>query len=160
MSSFDKIDWEIINCLGENVRMSAAEIARRVGIERRTVLNRLKKLLNEEIVKPTIIFSPQIFGYKIIVDIFLTVDPDKEEKIVEVLRELPEVVYLAYSSGEHDISVQCVFKDSNSLYNFKRELVVKLPGIRRLEIVFTPKVLISPCQWKPSIKDFKNIKKD
>jgi Lrp/AsnC family leucine-responsive transcriptional regulator len=40
----DTINWNILNCLQENARMSNAEIGRRVGISSPAVNERVKKM--------------------------------------------------------------------------------------------------------------------
>ena len=158
MKKLDKVDWEIAKCLKEDVRMPAAEIARRLGITDKTVRNRIKKLVDLGVFEPYALFSREKFGYKIVVDVFLTVDLHYEENVINILLKRPEVVYVAYSSGEQDISIQAVFKNSDHSYKFLKEIIPSLPGLKKVRTVFALKVLKTPCQWQPAEEDFKNTK--
>jgi DNA-binding Lrp family transcriptional regulator len=153
MVQLTDLDQRIIGCLLQNVRLPASEVARRVGSNERTVRNHIDKLMAKGVFRPSAVLSPEALGFSISVDIFITLDPTKEDEAIETLLRHPQVTYLAYSSGEQDISVQAVFKDSNQLYIFMRNELSAIPGIKSSRTVLTAKVLKSPSQWAPVLSD-------
>jgi len=149
MEHLSDLDRRIIGCLLQNVRLPASEVARRVGSNERTVRNHIDRLIARGVFRPSAVLSPEALGFSISVDIFITLDPAQENEAIETLLRHPQVTYLAYSSGEQDISVQAVFTDSNQLYTFMRNELSAVPGIKGSRTVLTPKILKSPCQWAP-----------
>ncbi len=65
--NIDSLNWNILNCLQENARMSNAEIGRRVGISSPAVNERIRKMEDAGIIN----------GYKMVVSPFETCKGNK-----------------------------------------------------------------------------------
>ena len=147
------LDRRIIRLLQRNGRASSAEISRQLGVSERTVRNRIKRMVERGAITPTVVVNHQHFGYRTAVDIFCEADLNEMEEIGRVLSQLPEVNYIAYSTGDQDISIQALLKSSDAVYEFTQRLA-NIPGIRRTKTVLVPRILKNTYEWIPPETDF------
>jgi DNA-binding Lrp family transcriptional regulator len=111
------------------------------------------------VIHPTVVVDPKVFGYKTAVDIFCETDINKLEEIGQILLQLPEVVYVAYATGDQDISLQALLESSDDIFEFMQKLI-KIPGIQRTKTVIVPRILKGSYQWIPTEDDFEEYKGD
>ena len=67
--------------------------------------------------------------------------------------QLPEVNYIAYATGDQDISIQVLLESSDAIYEFTQKLV-KISGIHRTKTVVVPRILKNTFEWIPPEDDF------
>jgi len=158
MSETDKIDRQIIECLMQDGRMPAAEIARQVGgITERIVRYRINRMIAAGIFQIRPIVNPQMFSLTTRADVFLEVETDSIQKVAHAVSEFENVTYVACSIGETDVSFQLVAKDTGEVYRFVTEVIGKIPGVRKTTTSIVPIVLKDVYQWRvpPSIDSAK-----
>jgi DNA-binding Lrp family transcriptional regulator len=93
--------------------------------------------------------NPSAFGYLLAVDIFCELEMGSQDSAIEAIGMLKEVTYLAYSTGEADISIQAIFKDSEEMHQFITAKLHKVPGIRRTRTVLVPRIVKETYEWVP-----------
>jgi Lrp/AsnC family transcriptional regulator for asnA, asnC and gidA len=149
MSENDQFDQKIVEYLMENGRMPAAEIARRIGggISERIVRYRIERLINDKVIQIRPIVSPQAFGLTTRADVVLEVDSDAIMDVAHKAMAYECVSYVACSTGEMDVSIQVVAKDTVEIYRFVTEVIGKMPGVRRTTTSIVPIVLKDVYQW-------------
>ena len=152
--NLDKLDHDIIHALHKDARASATEIARLTGANERTIRKRIDRLVEEQVIRLTAILNPVTFGYVTAADIFLEVDPDREEEVIKTLMAMPEVTYLAFGQGTNDISVEARFKDNDALREFIRRTLANMEGVTVTRYAFVPRILRNIDEWMPPIEDF------
>ena len=149
MYEINKIDVRIVNLLLENGRMTASEIARRVGdISERAVRYRIERMLRENMIKISAVVRPAAFGLTITADVWLEVESDKIREVAEKMATFENVTYVACSIGETDVSIQVVARDTEEVYRFVTEVVRKVPGVRRTTTSIVPVILKDVYQWR------------
>ena len=149
MYEIDKIDVRIVNLLLENGRMTASEIARRVGdISERAVRYRIDRMLRENMIKISAVVRPAAFGLAVTADVWLEVESDKIREVAEKMATFENVTYVACSIGETDVSIQIVARDTEEIYRFVTEVVRKVPGVRRTTTSIVPVILKDVYQWR------------
>jgi DNA-binding Lrp family transcriptional regulator len=151
---FDSLDYKIILALNEDARMPASEIARLTGANERTVRKRIERLVAQEIIRLTAIVNPIAFGYVTAADIFLEVEPDQEEQVLQALMAMPEVTYVAFGQGTNEVSVEARFKDNDLLREFIRHRLAALPGVTVTRYTLVPRILRNIDEWLPSADNF------
>ena len=152
--SFDELDHQIILELHADVRKSSSEIARKVCANERTVRKRVERLVEMKAIRPTVIVEPEVFGYITATDIFLEVDPQYEQDIINKLNALQTVSYLAYGQGTGEISLETRFRSIEELRQF---LSFTLPSISHLKVkgyALVPRILKNIDDWLPGNEDF------
>ena len=156
-SRIDEIDREILNCLRENARIQCSEIARRLGnMTARAIRNRLDRLISEGIIGLNAGTLPERLGFVISADIFVEVEPGKIKEVAANLCALDEVIYVALSLGETDISVTVVAASMESLQAFITDNLHQIPGVRKTKTYILTKILKNSCNW-PFPKDLPQV---
>lgn len=115
----DKRDLDIIRLLLENSRLSAREIARRLGISTGTVQARLARLEAKGVIKNyTITLDMEKLGYQFPVIMDIRVSEGKIRDVERALSKLSNVYAVYDVTGEYDISVIAWFRERSQLDSF------------------------------------------
>lgn len=149
MSKFDSLDRLILTLLNRDARLSSAAIARQTGASERTINNRIKRLIESKAVQPTAVVDPAAFGYSLAIDIFCELEVGHQEQVLQALLELPEISYIAISTGDQDLSLQALFKDSEAMHAFITHKLHQVPGMRRTRTVLIPRIIKGSFRWLP-----------
>ncbi|MFX1304730.1 MAG: Lrp/AsnC family transcriptional regulator [Promethearchaeota archaeon] len=129
--SMDEVDKRILNILQKNDKISYRELAEKLKLAASTIHNRVKKMIEEEIIKQFgAIVDPVKIGYNTIAIVGLSVDPTKMNKIAEKIASYNETQLVAISSGDHDIIAQIIAKDEKTLWNFINIKIKTINGIK------------------------------
>jgi Lrp/AsnC family transcriptional regulator, regulator for asnA, asnC and gidA len=149
MYEIDEKDVKIVNLLLEDGRMTASDIARKLGdISERAVRYRIDRMVAEGVIRVSAIVSPQAFGLTTYADVWLEVESDKILEVANKMAEFQNVSYVACSIGETDVSIQVVAKDTAEVYRFVTEVVRKVPGVRKTTTSIVPIILKDVYQWR------------
>jgi Lrp/AsnC family transcriptional regulator for asnA, asnC and gidA len=149
MSENDQIDQKIVELLMEDGRLSAAEIARRMGggISERVIRYRIDRMIKDRVMQIRPIVNPQAFGLTTRADVVLEVEADAIMDVAQKATKYECVTYVACSIGEMDVSIQVVAKDTAEVYRFVTEVIGKMPGVRKTTTSIVPIVLKDVYQW-------------
>ena len=149
MYEIDITDKNIINLLMEDGRMSASEIARRIGgISQRVIRYRIERIVKEGYIQISAITNPKSLGYLVTADVFLEVESGAIMDVAKKASEFECVSYVACSIGDRDISIQIVGHDTNEIYEFVTNVIGKIPGVRKTTTSIVPLVLKDVYQWR------------
>ena len=144
----DDIDRRIVSFLLTDGRMPSSDLARRIGnVSERTVRYRIERLIAEGIVHVGAVINPKALGLVVIADIWIEVVPGHLRRVAESLAALPQVSYVAYSTGERDLSIQVYARDNDELHHFVSEIVGNIPGVARTSTMLVPEKVKDVHQW-------------
>lgn len=149
MAKFTELDRQILERLNRNGRLTSAELARELGVVERSVRYRLNRLIAEGVARPVLVLNPAAFGYDLVVDVVCEVDMSQQQQVIEAIKNMPEVSYMAYSTGEQDISFQALFRNSEEMHHFITGRLHTIPGIRRTRTALVPRIIKDTYQWLP-----------
>ena len=132
----DDISLKILGLLQENARMSYTEIGQKIGMASTSVKERIEKMEDAGIIKQyTIKLDDEKLGYPIDAIITLSCSgayTPKEQVIVDMLSEYPQVLEVSRISGKNDFLVKvCV----QSMEEYK-EINDKLGKFGQIETSF------------------------
>jgi DNA-binding Lrp family transcriptional regulator len=97
-------DDALLSLLREDARAPTAEIARRLGLSRTTVQNRIARLEAEGVIRGyTVRVDDEHERQRIRAHIMLTIRPKQMPSVVRALQAMPEVRVLYSISGGHDM---------------------------------------------------------
>ena len=133
MEGPDKLDLKIISILREDGRTSNAGIARKVGVSEGTVRRRLKNLVQEEFIQVVALPDAAKMGNNSQALLGVQVDPDKVDVVADAIKSLPEVTWVAVTTGSYDIFAWATLPSAEALGIFLRAKVGIVPGVRRTE---------------------------
>jgi Lrp/AsnC family transcriptional regulator for asnA, asnC and gidA len=130
----DDLDRKIIALLGVDGRLSASEVAARVGgVSERTARNRISALLQSKMITIGAFPDPTAMGLEVQADVMIEVEPGMVESVALVLGEYDEVGYLASTTGRFNLSAAISVASQAALLDFCENAVGKLQGVRRVE---------------------------
>lgn len=150
MYEIDVIDTEIVNLLMEDGRMNAADIARRLGgkVSERAVRYRIKRMLEDEVIRISAIINPHTIGFQVIADVFIEVETGYIDSVARKLSGHENVSYVACSIGDRDISIQIIARNNAEVYYFATDYIGKLPGVRKTTTSIVPITMKDVYQWR------------
>ncbi len=129
----DYTDNEIIKILEKDGRSSNAKIAREVGVSEGTIRRRLRRLVEEEVIKIKAVPDLGKMGYPTTALIGLQTAPGKLDAVADAIRDMNDVHYVAITTGAFDVFA-CVAKPSTEeLGVFLRTKIGTIPGVTRTE---------------------------
>ncbi len=152
--TFDKLDYQIIQALRANARVSASVIARKLGANERTIRKRIDWLVQEGVIRLTAVMNSETFGYITAADIFLEADPKREQEIINKLMGMPEITYIACGFGSGEISIEARFKSNEQFREYILTTLPQIPGLTVTRYTLVPKILRNIDEWIPPIDDF------
>lgn len=136
----DKLDFEILSILQEDGRMSFTVIADRLKISVGTARTRLNKLIEDGMVNIIGRVDPDKVGFRCYAHIAVFVRPTTlKEKVAQKIATLPEVSFLAMTSGEYDLEVDVMCRDNNHLVDFVND-ISKIAGVHQTKTTIYFKV--------------------
>jgi Lrp/AsnC family transcriptional regulator for asnA, asnC and gidA len=151
-SALDKLDFEILSFLQEDGRMSFTVIAEKLGVSIGTVRTRFNKLIEDGTVNIIGRVNPDKVGFRSYAHIAVFVRPATlKEKVAQKIVKMPEVSFLALTSGDYDLEVDVMCRDNNHLVDF-------INNISKIEGVFQTKTTIYFKVYKYAQPDLKLLK--
>ena len=129
----DKKDKKIIKALNQDARLSIADLSRKTGIQRDSILYRIKKMQKEKIIRFFhVAIDPTQLGYPIYSFVNLTLfnlTKESEKKLLAHLKSHPNVVYLAKTTGKWDLTLNIVGKSLIHFNEILTEIRMKFSNI-------------------------------
>ncbi len=134
-ANIDGLDEKILKLITKNARIPFLEVARECGVSGAAIHQRVQRLLNIGVVKGSeFIVSPQKLGYNTCA--YMGIHLEKaifHKKVVEALRNIPEVVECHYTTGQYAIFVKIQTKTNKHLKRLIDEELQGVEGIARTE---------------------------
>lgn len=145
MMDLDKKDYQILECLIENSRISYRQMAQKTKIPVMTVMNRIKRLEKMKIIKYyTAKLDHEKLGFKIVAYMLINTDynhlQDQERGPSDIAKELtryPFVSCISSLAGKNDILLRVRARDIKELNKF----VTKIGHMRGIDNTETLVVL-------------------
>ena len=129
--SLDDTDRQLISLLAANARTPAALLARRLGLSRSAVQERLKRLERDRVITGyTVTLGEAVPPAGVSAQVMLTLDPKLQDRAVEALRGLPEVKSAYTVSGVYDLVAEVTAPTAEALDEVLTR-IGKLPGVTR-----------------------------
>lgn len=148
----DKLDFDILSYLQEDGRMSFTVIADKLNVSIGTVRTRFNKMIEDGTVNIIGRVDPDKVGFRCYAHIAVFVRPATfKEKVAKQIAKLPEVSFLAMTSGDYDLEVDVMCRDNNHLVDFVND-------ISKIEGVYQTKTTIYFKVYKYAQPDLKLLK--
>ena len=120
----DDFDLRILTALQSDARMSANDLADRVGLSAPACYRRTRALRETGAIEREIaIVSPKTMGWTITMIVLVTLERDRGRIIDDLVRSLkaaPEVMDVWYVTGDHDLVLHVAAHDMASYDDFTR----------------------------------------
>jgi DNA-binding Lrp family transcriptional regulator len=141
ITQLDELDLKILTMLAPNARIPTKEIAKRLGVTTITIANRIKKLIEKEVIqwfRTSIDFTK--LGYQWYkVDIILK-DQKKLSQIVNYLSNNPNFIAVDKTLGYVDLELEFYLHNISEIHKIMEDLSIKFPNsIRQYAYVYVVK---------------------
>jgi DNA-binding Lrp family transcriptional regulator len=131
MSLIDSLDARILLALDDDPDATTLAVSRTLGVSRNTVQARLKRMARVSALRD---FGqrvdPAALGYPLVAFISLEISQSLGDAAAEGLIALPEVVEIHSTSGDADMLVKVVARDTTHLYRVTNDMLA-IPGVTR-----------------------------
>ena len=153
----DKLDKKLILELQRNGRCTYMDLAKMLNITEGTVRNRLKKLINGDIVKITAIPDLDKFGYDFMGIVGLQVPLSELRSVAEQLSKNPNVCYLANVTGRYDFIAILLTRSSKEFAYIMETAVSTIPSVIRTETFVTLNIYKGRKNWLDTTRIMDNL---
>ena len=127
---FDELDYQILEHLIRDGRKSFTDIADELNISVGTVRNRFNAFIEEDILTVVGRVNPEKIGFHTYAQILIKVRPvEKVKAVSDEIAKLPEVSFLAMTTGQYDLEVNVMCRDNDHLVQFMTNHITKMDGI-------------------------------
>ncbi len=134
----DTLDIQILRMVANNARIPFLEVARECNVSGAAIHQRIQKLVNLGVLDGSEFkVNPSKIGLETcaFVGLYLK-DPSEFDRIVEALRQIPEVVECHYTTGKYDLFIKIYVKDNAELKNVIHDKLLPL-GLARTETLIS-----------------------
>jgi Lrp/AsnC family transcriptional regulator for asnA, asnC and gidA len=136
----DALDLLIIRELQNDPQQPQSDIAKKLGAGATTVRRRLKRLLDEHIIRIVAIADPHALGYHVRAMIGIKAFPGKTDAVADKLASYANVHYALMTTGPYDLVAWAVFRDTDELSSFLRHEIGSIKWLASYESMLTLKV--------------------
>lgn len=146
--SLDDLDHRIIERLGNDARVSNREIGREFGLTEGTIRSRLKRLLDNKVIRVAAVTNAKRLRNPILAYLWIEADTANDiESIAESLAKLPEIGFVATTLGRADVLAMTLVENGNELTDFLHQTIDKIPGVRRVNYSLGQNFIKHDYRW-------------
>lgn len=136
----DDLDFAILSYLQQDGRMSFTVIAEKLKVSIGTIRTRFNKLIEDGTINIVGRVNPEKVGFHAYAHIAVYIRPiSASEKVSQKILKMPEVSFLAMTSGDYDLEVDVMCKDNDHLVQFIDDLA-KIDGVHQTKTTMYFKV--------------------
>lgn len=130
MLQLDNLDYQILEQLIRDGRKSFTDIADELKVSVGTVRNRYNIYIENELLTIIGRVNPEKVGFHTYAQILIKVRPvDKVQAVADEIAKLPEVSFLAMTTGSFDLEVNVMCRDNDHLVTLMTTKITKMDGI-------------------------------
>ena len=119
----EETDKKILNILIDNSRLSLRQIAKKADVSVATVMNHIKKLEKEKIIrKYTTELDYESIGYDVEVMVDIRISKGKLFEVEKKISTHPNVFAIYDTTGDFDASILARFKSRRKMDNFLKKI--------------------------------------
>ena len=134
--ALDDVNLQIIDILAKDSSMPFVEIAKRVGISDATVHLRVRRLIDEGIIRRfTLSLNNDLLGYDHLAFAGINIRPGFADRITEELLNLEDVLEIHEMHNRFDLFLKIRAKDLNHMRDIIENKIRKLPHILETELM-------------------------
>ena len=134
-SPLDSFDAKLLRLLQQDNRLTADELADKVGLSPSACLRRIKRLRDRGVIESEFaVVSPEAVGRALTMVVEVTLErerPDLIEDFKRAMRSVPEVMMCFYVTGDTDFIIIVTAKTMREYEAFTRRFFFENPNVRR-----------------------------
>lgn len=131
---FNEIDRLLLDELIKDGRASYVELAKKVGLSRVAVKDRIQNLMDKGIIENfTVAINSEKFGKKVSAFFEVDVEPKQLQEVAQNLVDNPAVASIYQMTGPSTLHMHVLVEDFKMLESFINDELYSVQGITRVE---------------------------
>lgn len=147
----DDLDRQIIDLLREDGRRSNREVARRLDVPEATVRYRVRRLTDSGILRIAASVDPEHLGYALTAVISVQVAPRRFIEVSDEIAAMPEVMWVAITSGASDIIFTASFQNQDEMFGFVTDRLAHIDGVNTIDTSMCLRIVKKSHQWSTDL---------
>lgn len=143
----DPTEQRMIEILQVEGRKTTRQLAKEIGVSELTARRKLRRLTEDDIIRIVATVDPFDVGYETPAIIGLRVEPSQLEEVAEAISQLPNVVYVAATTGSIDLLVEVMARTNQDLADFLLQHLSGIPGVRSSETNLIIRIFKQSWAW-------------
>lgn len=134
-ADIDALDEKILKLITQNARIPFLEVARECGVSGAAIHQRVQRLFNIGVVQGSeFVVNPTKLGYNTCAYMGIYLEKaNYHRKVVDALRNIPEIVECHYTTGQYAIFIKIQTKNNVHLKQIIDNELQEIEGIARTE---------------------------
>lgn len=145
----DDLDRQILKYLQEDGRISYVTLANQLNVSEGTIRKRVKKLEENNILQIVGVTDPFKVGLDTVAFLWLEVQRGQVNNVIEKLKEVVSIRYLAVTTGSYDLVAMVVLPSREELIKLLNEQVPSIEGIISTETSIILQIHKQIYNWIP-----------
>jgi Lrp/AsnC family transcriptional regulator for asnA, asnC and gidA len=147
LKKLDSLDCKLIRLLQTDGRMPNNAIAQDLGISEFTVRRRLKRLLDEGIIRIVAVSNPIDLGFEIAGNLKIRIDLKKTDRVLEQLKRIDSLIYVALTTGGTDVDADFIVRSLKEFHNLIFKKISKIDGVLSTETSLLVNIVKDKYEW-------------
>lgn len=143
----DRLDCQLIGLLQTDGRMPNNAIAQQLGISEYTVRRRLKRLIDSGIIRIVAVANPIDLGFEIAGNLKIHIDLKKTERVLENLKEIDALIYVALTTGGTDVDADFIVRSLKEFHNLIFKQISKIDGVLTAQTSLLVDIVKDKYDW-------------
>lgn len=137
----------MIRLLQKNGRIPNKSIAQELDTSEYTVRRRLKRLLDAGIIRIVAVANPIDLGFEIAGNLKIKIDLKKTDQVLEKLREIDSLIWVALTTGGTDIDVEFVAGSLKEFQDLIFKKICRIDGVVSMETSLMVDLVKDKYDW-------------
>ncbi|MEE9496818.1 MAG: Lrp/AsnC family transcriptional regulator [Desulfobacterales bacterium] len=143
----DRLDRKLIRLLQMDGRMPNNAIAQKLNISEYTVRRRLKRLLDNGIIRIVAVADPIDLGFEIAGNLKIHIDLKKTDQVLEQLKQIDALVWVALTTGGTDVDADFVVRSLKEFQELIFKRISRIDGVRSTETSLMMDLVKDTYDW-------------
>ena len=143
----DRLDCKLIRLLQTDGRMPNNAIAQELDISEFTVRRRLKRLLDNGIIRIVAVADPIDLGFEIAGNLKIRIDLKKTDRVLEQLKEIDSLIWVALTTGGTDVDAEFVARSLKEFQELIFKRISRIDGVLSTETSLMVDLVKDKYDW-------------
>ena len=139
MEKIDKLDKQIMEIISSNARIPFKDVAAECGVSRAAIHQRVQRLIDMNVIIGSGYHgNPKSLGYTTCTYVGIRLEKGSMYKrVVDELREIPEIVECHYTTGPYSMLVKLYARDNEQLMDLLNNKIQSIQGVDSTETLIS-----------------------
>ena len=139
MEKIDKLDKQIMEIISSNARIPFKDVAAECGGSRAAIHQRVQRLIDMNVIIGSgYHVNPKSLGYTTCTYVGIRLEKGSMYKrVVDELREIPEIVECHYTTGPYSMLVKLYARDNEQLMDLLNNKIQSIQGVDSTETLIS-----------------------